>query len=722
MKNVFLVFAGLLFSVSSFSQNTPWCLTDVMLQKQIDAHPEYKELLHQSRILAAQPIVNSNLTSAKTGQIVVPVVVHVIHDNGVGNISLAQILSGLEVLNLDYNRMNADTVDTRDTANAPFNSIAAGIDIAFKLAKIDPSGNCTNGIVRVNAPHLTYNAGEDCKYTALGGSDAWPVDQYFNIWVVNNINSDGGAGIIAGYAYYPNNGPMDYYGILMDDDYFGTIETAEFEDGDVLTHEMGHALGLPHIFDGGCQTGDCYTEGDYSCDTPPQQEANWGCSPSWNSCSNIPINDGFGFDAMDQVENYMSYNSCQNMFSADQVNIMQYSLSNIPFLANLTSVANVLATGANNPDVLCAAEFDCYKRILCIGSETDFHDFSHSSPNAWIWSVSPGVGGADYVFVNGTSASSQNPRIQFNTSGFYQISLTATDGVTSDADVKIDYIHVLPQNGGLPFYEGFEAYTDLNSTVYWAIMNQEGNAEFEIVNGVSHSGNKSVKLSNFGQSGTNSDVLFSSQVDLSGLLSTDVITLSFRYAYRKRFASNDEWLKVFITKDCADTWVQRRTIHGDALSTLTSSNSWAPGSENDWTTIHMTNVTSSYYVDNFRYKFEFESDGGNNIYLDDINIYDGAPSDDLIIGIDEVEVTVGGFSIYPNPTEDELNIEFSLSGIEKAQITIADISGKVAQKSIVLANEGNNLVFVNTSELNSGVYFVKVNVGGVENIAQFIVK
>lgn len=326
--------------------------------------------------------VNQN-EGAKLATITVPVVVHVIHNNGVGNISLAQIQSGLDVLNLDYNRQNADTVDTRETIDAPFKHVAAGIDIAFKLAKFDPLGNCTNGVVRLNAPLLSADADDDCKYSVRGGSDAWPVDRYFNIWIVSNIDSEGAAGIIAGYAYYPNGGPEDYYGILMDDDYFGTIGTASSSDGDVLTHEMGHALGLPLIFDGGCQTGDCFTEGDYSCDTPPQEEANWSCSAIWNSCTNIPVNDEFGIDAFDQIEIYMSYNSCQNMFSIDQVTIMENNLSGIPFLANLTSPANVLASGANDPVVFCAADFDCYERVLCNGEIVEFHDYSHSNPVSW---------------------------------------------------------------------------------------------------------------------------------------------------------------------------------------------------------------------------------------------------------------------------------------------------------------------------------------------------
>ena len=74
--------------------------------------------------------------------------------------------------------------------------------------------------------------------------------------------------------------------------------------------EMGHALGLPHIFDegggvDGCHTGDCYTEGDRSCDTPPQTAANWSCNQTYNSCNAVPVNDPYGFDVYDQRNNFV---------------------------------------------------------------------------------------------------------------------------------------------------------------------------------------------------------------------------------------------------------------------------------------------------------------------------------------------------------------------------------------------------------------------------------
>lgn len=726
MKKYISITVVLLLSSLAFGQSTgAWCGTDQLIERQFLQDPSLQEAFHQE-IMAAARFRSNNQGNRAT--IVVPVVVHIIHDNGQGNISDEQIQSALDILNLDYNRLNADTLSTRDSVNAPFRSRAGSMNIEFKLARLDPNGECTNGIVRVNAPQLTYNAGEDCKYSSNGGSNQWPRDEYFNIWIVNSIDNGGGQGITLGYAYLPYGGAGGSgYGILMRHDSFGIIETAAGSDGRTLTHEMGHALGLNHIFDAGwgggnptgCHTNDCTANGDYACDTPPQEEANWSCSQTWNSCAEVPVGDSYGFDALDQIENYMSYNACQNMFSKDQVTIMQANFVSISFLMNLSSPSNLVNTGVNDPDILCKADFEALNRSVCSGTIVDFNDFSFHNPTTWAWSIS-GVEGTDYNYVGGTTASSQEPSVEFITPGAFDVQLAVSDAVSTETELKTNYITVVPYSNSIDLIEGFEGYGSFGTTDQWSVYNAGGNA-FEVVDGISRSGSKCARLINFGQSAGNSDELISAPVDLSTVnAGTESVTLSFRYAYRKRLESNTEWLKVFITNTCGDIWVQRKTLQGSQLSPLAQNSYWAPSSINEWTTVHMTNITSGYFVENFRYKFEFESDNGNNFYLDDINIYKGAPSDELV-GIDDNGNVIESMSVYPNPTAANVNVRFAVANGGEAIIVVTDLAGKQLETHKLLAAQGNNLIELGTEKYAAGVYLIRLSLGGVTHVAHLIV-
>lgn len=707
-----------------FSQNN-WCGTDKIQQDLELANPNFKETLHKSMLKASTGWSNTSGAVAKVA-LDIPVVVHIIHDNGNGNITDEQVYDALRILNEDYNRMNADTAQTRNTINAPFKPIAGVMDVHFKLAKLDPNGNCTNGIVRVNAPSLTYNANDDCKFSSNGGSDQWPMDRYLNIWVVNTIESSG-AGTTLGYAYLPYWPNGDNYGILIRNDAFGTIGSAINADGRTLTHEMGHLLGLMHIFDAGwngasgCHSNDCYDNGDYCCDTPPQTAANWSCSQTYNSCNSVPINDNFGYDVVDQIENYMSYNACQNMFSKDQAAIMQQNFIDITFLANMVTQQNITATGVNAPAVLCYPNFDANQVQLCMGDSVQLTDHSYHNPTSWNWTISPGTENVDYAFLGGTSATSQNPKIVFFNSAKYQISLEVSDGITTLTETKSNYINVLPTSMNLPFYEGFESITNLSNEANWVIGNIQNNAAFELATNTGHTGLRSAKLMNYNQPSGSVDELASSAIDLSNLSSSDPVTLSFRYAYRKRNASNDEILRVSVSDDCGDSWIPRKSIQGNGLSSMTATSSWTPTNISDWTTVHVVNITSFYYVENFRFKFEFTSDNGNNFYLDDINLYAGQPSNELVLGLPENE-EISNLQLFPNPSNGEATLLFELSNPANSHIQITAIDGTVVQEHTIASAMGKNMVLLNAENLRQGMYFLHLTNGKSQIVLPWIIE
>lgn len=231
--------------------------------------------------------------------IVVPVVIHLLYHTSSQNINDKQILSQLTVLNNDYRRLNADAINTP----APFKSVAADTRIVFCLAKVDPDGQYTSGIIRKYTSTDFFLSDDAMKYSSKGGDDAWDSKKYLNIWVCNLF------GRTLGYSVMPGS-PADKDGIVIQFDVFGTTGnvTAPFNKGRTVTHEIGHWLGLKHLW------GDASCGDDNIADTPPQETSSVGC-PSFPRTSKCSVN-SYG----DMFMNFMDFtdDACMNMFTQGQ--------------------------------------------------------------------------------------------------------------------------------------------------------------------------------------------------------------------------------------------------------------------------------------------------------------------------------------------------------------------------------------------------------------------
>ena len=213
----------------------------------------------------------------------------------------------------------------------------------------------------------------------------WPSNQYFNIWVVNDINSFGVQGTILGYAQFPGSGSWNTYGVIIRNDRVGNMGTATSGDR-TLTHEIGHCLNLLHTFQSSCGNS-CQSSGDRVCDTPPVDASSQGCNLTNNTCNNDASgNSVYSTDVADQIENYMSYNDCQNMFTLGQKTRMLNALNNHPSLSNLVSGSNLITTGVlNTTPSICQAKFSVNSRVVCVGQPVKFTDESFFNPESFSW-------------------------------------------------------------------------------------------------------------------------------------------------------------------------------------------------------------------------------------------------------------------------------------------------------------------------------------------------
>ncbi|MFM9027299.1 MAG: M43 family zinc metalloprotease [Bacteroidota bacterium] len=285
----------------------------------------------------------SQRTSGGSVLVTVPVVVHVLYYNNIQNITDAQILSQIDVLNMDYSFTNTDT----GLVPNAFKPLTSNTQIQFCMASLDPTGNPTTGIER-RAVTVTRIGNSSRYYNySQGGLAAWDRNRYLNFWI---CDIDGGSTL--GYTYLPGSVPASYDGVVIDYRFWGTtgIVTAPFNKGRTATHEVGHWFNLEHIW---ADEPSCSAD-DGVADTPQQKGENYGCpsypqtTQSGGRCVTT--------DPSAMFMNYMDYTDdrCMYMFTAGQAARMQAALNSYRpslFTSNgclsPTQVSSAQALGTN---------------------------------------------------------------------------------------------------------------------------------------------------------------------------------------------------------------------------------------------------------------------------------------------------------------------------------------------------------------------------------------
>jgi len=305
MKKLPIIILSICSFLTAQAQEFKKCAADEIYHQHLISNPGLLQSRNEIEAHTKAFIQNYNPNNAQRAIITIPVVFHIVYRNATQNISDAQILSQIEVLNEDFRLLNPNFEAYTPSV---FQTLAADFEIEFCLATIDPSGNPTNGINRVSTNDNGFDTDDQIKFTAQGGTNAWPSDRYLNIWV-GDLNN------LLGYAQFPGDA-AETDGVVLTYTCIGRPPANPFNNpynlGRTATHEIGHWLSLYHIWgnqDSGCNTGGNGT--DEVSDTPVQDDENSGCPNHPNpSCNN----------GGDMFMNYMDYifDECVTMFTEGQ--------------------------------------------------------------------------------------------------------------------------------------------------------------------------------------------------------------------------------------------------------------------------------------------------------------------------------------------------------------------------------------------------------------------
>jgi len=541
----------------------------------------------------------------------IPVVFHIIHTNGSDNISDAQIQDQLNILNRDYRKLNADTT----AIVAAFENIVADAEIEFVFATVAPNGACFNGITRtVNAITNDGSDGQAQVDAVVAGNNVyqgvWAHNRYMNVYVCADL---GGA---AGYTFNPNGGStanatnMYYNGIFMLHDYTGSIGTSNTTNSRALTHEVGHWLNLSHVWGANNNPGSAGCTGTDNVNDTPNTQGSTSCTLTANSCS--AVDPYYGFNQIDNVQNYMDYSYCSKMFTQGQVDRMRAAIiSSTGGRSNIWTTPNLNLVGGVPGGSLCALDFTASDVAMCAGETSTF---TMSAGGAPITSYS-------WTFTGGTPSTSTaaSPTVTYSTAGTYQVSLTVVSGGNSYTKTKTAYISVA---GGslvsLPITEGFTAGTIPFAN--WTLTNDAPtNFTWTRNTSVGYNSMNSARMDNYsGNTPAGDDEMGLPNFSAASLSS---LTMEFDVAYRPYDATYYDGLQVLASGDCGATYTTVYDKSNMVLATVgsASTSGFVPSGNSQWRheTIDLSPFAGSSRV---ILRIKAISGNGNYLYIDNVNI------------------------------------------------------------------------------------------------------
>jgi hypothetical protein len=688
--------------------------------------PNYQQDLDQYNQMIDQYLANQAISKTAVVTVTIPVVVHVVYQNATENISNAQAISQVQVLNDDFAKLNADAIKVTQPT---FSTVASGAQIRFCLAQRDPLGNATTGVVHYSTTVSTFNTNDNVKSSATGGATAWDVTKYVNIWVC-----DLGASLL-GYGEFPTGSLSNTWGLVLNYRYTGSggSSQAPFNLGRTGTHEFGHCFNLFHIW--GDDNGAC-SGSDQCADTPNQANASGGTFPQGSIQTDACATSSPGYMWM----NYMDYtdDNAMYMFTAGQVARMEAVVNTAPWniLASSNGCSPVTALDASILNIIAPVNgsSNCNNSVTpkitlnnagstTITSATILYRMDALTTQTLNWTGSLASATSTVLTLNNYTGLSNAPHTfsatVINPNGTADAN-SANNSLTSTFTVI-----TAPAGAALPFVERFDGVTFpptgwvetnvnvLDAAYSWTrLANTTGIPVVPTTTGCAKMDNFAGNIDIVGQK----DALRTPALSLSSANSS--VRVVFDRSHRMYSATDIDTLNIYISSDCGGTWTRLYTKGGTQLATVagTLTTAYTPTSNAQWV---RDSVSLSAYVGqpSVYLKFESRSGWGNNLYLDNINV-----SNLTTTGIETLEQSLPVLDIFPNPNAGIFSV--NISNVNKdanVKVNVLNAMGQVMSSPLNFKGSANGVHSVNLSHLSNGVYFITIQTDSDKLVTKKIV-
>ena len=709
MKHIFSLVILLAILSNSFAQEEQ-CGTMKLFHEEIASNPHI-ELQYQKAAklakLAEQQIMQGNLRGFENDTIIIPVVVHIIYKTAAQNIADARVYEQIDILNKDYARLNADTNNTY-IGLRPF---AGGIKLKFCLATFDPEGNPTTGIIRKQTTVTSFTGDNKMKFSSQGGDNAWPADRYLNIWTVNF----GSTGLL-GYAQFPG-GEASTDGVVISYSSFGYGTAAPYNKGRTSTHEVGHWLGLRHIWGDDTNPVETCGAGFSACggtdgvdDTPNQCSASRGVQSGLKTDKCTPNAPGIMY------MNYMDYSSDDgmNMFSQGQINRMLGTLYSTRASLRYSNACNGSSEQAEQDAkvwrlVKPSGLFYCERTpnpvvVLSNSGNTDIttleltYGREGEDPQVYVYE--------EGIAINGI-AQIELPNLVSDT-GYSDIYcyISAINGEPDTIDNGLKVVKSLNVKSndfpGTPsFFDGFEGEA-FPSNIYELNSSNE-QFVWKRTNYAAKTGTYSLFFDFYDYPTEGAiDEFTLPPLDLSGKIDPK---LTFDRAYAQYEDPQNgvltDTLEIWVKDGCGGNPVRVLKKWGFFLKTAPNTDQFFVPTANQWKADSID--LSAFIGDKVYITFRGINLFANNLYLDNLNLKYAVPT-----GIQSALLSDELFSVYPNPAYDKCYVKYFSDVAETVLIQLTDITGKQLMLKNQPVNKGVNIIEIKDLQEVTGNIFVTI--------------